>query len=64
MEYKKEYQEIMFNEIDLTRSIINRMASNSFAIKSWTVTLVAAALILKGGDKIQEWLAWNRYLQN
>lgn len=58
MEYKKEYQEIMFKEIDLTQSVIARMASNSFAIKSWTVTLVAAALILKGSDKIQIWLAF------
>jgi hypothetical protein len=55
---KKENQEILFKEIDLIQAIISRMASNSFMIKSWTVTLVAATLLLKGSDKIQVWIAF------
>jgi len=34
--------------IDINQSIINRMARNSFLIKGWTITLVVAALLLKG----------------
>ncbi|MCA0388454.1 MAG: hypothetical protein LCH52_08165 [Bacteroidetes bacterium] len=41
---------IFIKEIDLIQDIIKRMASNSFLIKGWTVTLVTATLLIKGDD--------------
>jgi hypothetical protein len=41
-------KESLFEEIDLIQNIIKRMASNSFLIKGWTITLVVATLLLKG----------------
>lgn len=38
----------LFKEISLIQEIIKRMASNSFMIKGWTITLVVATLLLKG----------------
>lgn len=43
-------QNAMFKEIDLIQDIIKRMASNSFLIKGWTITLVAVALLLNGDN--------------
>jgi len=40
-------KEIMFKEIDIIQSIINRMASNSFLIKGWTITLIVGVLLLR-----------------
>jgi len=39
--------------IELIQSVVNRMAGNSFLLKGWTVTLVAAlfALAAKDSDK-------------
>ena len=45
MDERKEY---MLKEIALVQEIIKRMASNSFLIKGWTITLVVATLLLKG----------------
>lgn len=45
---KKALQEIMFKEVDIIQDIIKRMASNSFLIKGWTVTLVVGTFLLKG----------------
>ena len=45
MDERKEY---LLKEITLIQEIIKRMASNSFLIKGWTVTLVVATLLLKG----------------
>jgi len=52
-----ERKESMLKEISLIQDIIKRMASNSFLIKGWTVTLVVAALLLKG-DKHQVLIAF------
>ena len=41
-------RENLLKEIDLIQAVIKRMASNSFLIKGWTVTLVVATLLLKG----------------
>ena len=35
-------QEILYKEIDLIQSCISRMAQNSFMVKGWVITLVAA----------------------
>ncbi len=42
-------RDILFKAIDITQDVIRRMAQNSFHIKTWTVTLVAATLLLRGG---------------
>ena len=39
---------IMIKEITLVEAIIKRMASNSFQLKAWTVTLVVGTMLLKG----------------
>ena len=40
-------KEYMLKEVDLIQNIIKRMASNSFMIKGWTITLVVVTLLLK-----------------
>jgi hypothetical protein len=38
----------MLKEIDIIEDTVRRMASNSFLLKGWTVTLVVGVLLLKG----------------
>jgi hypothetical protein len=42
------FRDALYKEIDLIQDIIRRMASNSFMIKGWSITLVVATLLLKG----------------
>ena len=42
---------ILTKEIEIIEDIIKRMASNSFLIKGWTVTLVVATFLLKGSKE-------------
>lgn len=47
MEYSKEcLKNFMFKEIDIIQDNIKRMASNSFIIKGWCLSLVVATLLL------------------
>jgi len=39
-------KETLHKEIDLIQGVINRMASNSFLLKGWTVTIIVAVLAL------------------
>ena len=39
-------QEMLYKEIDLIQSCITRMAQNSFVVKGWVITLVAACCAL------------------
>ncbi|MCB1191149.1 MAG: hypothetical protein H7A23_15720 [Leptospiraceae bacterium] len=49
-EYKID-NDLFKKEIDLIQDVIKRMASNSFLIKGWMITLVLSAVVLgKGGD--------------
>lgn len=49
--------QFFIKELELIQSVIERMASNSFYIKGWAVTLVAAVFVLEGGtDRI--WVAF------
>jgi len=41
-------KECMMKEIDTIQGVINRMASNSFLMKGWAITLVSVTLLLKG----------------
>ena len=49
-------------EMDTIQSIINRISSNSFLIKGWTITLVVGTLLLErsvlGGSKLQIFIAF------
>ena len=38
--------EILYKEIELIQSCINRMAQNSFMVKGWLITLLSVALAL------------------
>jgi len=49
MENKEDIKDFMIKELEIIQGIINRMAYNSFMIKGWTITLVVATLLLKGG---------------
>jgi hypothetical protein len=53
----EENETIKLKAIDVCQGIINRMASNSFKIKTWTVTLVVATLLVKQGGA-QTWIAF------
>lgn len=39
-------KEILHKEIDLIQGVINRMASNSFMLKGWLISLIAVILAL------------------
>jgi len=39
-------KEILHKEIDLIQGVINRMASNSFMLKGWLISLIAVVLAL------------------
>jgi hypothetical protein len=58
MENKENPKEYMLKEIEIIQDIIKRMASNSFMIKGWAITLVVVTLLLKGTEKHQVWLAF------
>jgi len=47
-------QEILHKEIDLIQAIITRMANNSFLLKGWMITLVAAILALSKGTLVTD----------
>jgi len=43
----QEKSDILYSEyFTIIQKVINRMAQNSFLIKAWTVTLIAAIFIL------------------
>lgn len=48
MPYDSDSQKVMLEEVKLIQDVIKRMASNSFIIKGWAITLVVATLLLKG----------------
>ena len=46
----KEYSELMIRHLELIQSTISRMASNSFLLKGWTITLIAGMFALASRD--------------
>ena len=44
-------EKILVEEIKVIQDVIKRMASNSFNVKTWTITLIVATLLFKGSDK-------------
>lgn len=53
---ENDRRDYFLKEIDIIQSAINRMASNSFLIKGWTITLVVGVLLLKGTN-VQTFIA-------
>ena len=41
-------EKILIEEVKVSQDIIKRMSSNSFSVKTWTITLVVATLLFKG----------------
>lgn len=41
-------EKMLIEEVKITQDIIKRMASNSFSIKTWTITLIVVTLLFKG----------------
>lgn len=48
IDIKIDREKILIEEIKVIQEIIKRMASNSFNIKTWTITLIVATLLFKG----------------
>lgn len=51
---EQNMQDILYKEIDLIQSCINRMAQNSLSCKSWCLTLIAGAFALVP-ENINKW---------
>ena len=41
-------EKLLIEEVKVAQDIIKRMASNSFSVKTWTITLIVATLLFKG----------------
>lgn len=56
----KDIEKLYIEELKMIQDIIKRMASNSFALKGWTITLVVATLLIKPENKsiMQVYLAF------
>ncbi len=46
-----EKQDLMIKHLEMIQGVINRMASNSFLLKGWAVTLVSAMFALSQSQK-------------
>ncbi len=51
---EKSENEILYKEIDLIQSCINRMSKNSFSCKGWNLTLIAGIFALIA-ENINRW---------
>lgn len=58
MKNEDNLKEYMIKEIEIIQDIIKRMASNSFIIKGWAITLVVVSLFLRGSNIYQVWIAF------
>jgi len=47
---KIDREKILIEEVKVAQDIIKRMASNSFNVKTWTITLIVATLLFKGSN--------------
>jgi len=50
-------EDIIIKELGLIQDVIKRMASNSFLVKGWAISLVVATLLFKG-SQIQVFIAF------
>jgi hypothetical protein len=47
---KIDREKFLIEEIKIVQDIIKRMASNSFSIKTWTITLIVSTLLFRGNS--------------
>lgn len=47
---KQKNNQFFIEEVKILQDVIKRMASNSFQIKTWTITLIVATMLLKGNE--------------
>lgn len=47
---KKKSKQLFIEEVKVLQDIIKRLAHNSLQIKTWTITLVVATMLLKGNE--------------
>jgi hypothetical protein len=45
--------EKVIKHLEITQGIINRLGSNSFLLKSWSMTIIVAAMVLMARYSIQ-----------
>ena len=45
--------EKVVKHLEMTQAVINRLGSNSFLVKSWSMTIIVAAMILIARQDIQ-----------
>lgn len=50
------FTENEITHLNLIQSVISRMANNSFLLKGWCITLIAALIALGIGKDIQMWI--------
>ena len=43
-------EKFLIEEIKVIQDVIKRMASNSFSVKTWAITLIVATLLFKGSN--------------
>lgn len=51
MENLTRNEQILIEEVKVIQDIIKRMASNSFNLKTWTITLIVATILFSNGGK-------------
>ena len=45
--------EKVVNHLEMTQAVINRLGRNSFLLKSWSMTILIAAMVLIGKENLQ-----------
>ena len=45
--------EKVVKHLEMTQAVINRLGSNSFLVKSWSMTIIVAAMVLIARQDIQ-----------
>jgi len=47
----------VIKHLEMIQGVVNRLAANSFLIKGWSVTILAAALLFIANTSAPEWVA-------
>jgi hypothetical protein len=53
----EDLREFLLKETEIVQDIINRMGTNSFLIKGWSITLIVATLLFGGGTSYYQYIA-------
>jgi len=47
----------VIKHLEMIQSVVNRLAANSFLVKGWSITILAAALLFIANTSAPEWVA-------